>query len=265
MEIEQQIEMAMRYRSNLLKYGKRVTVENPDKLNNDEMTALSEKIFSELNRLDMSFGYPYHEVGISVPKSITKDRQEELFGEFVDWYQVIDTPSEVVYRYVVGNYNPEKHPRILCVGDGENCHLGRKLAMAGYNVVSVDPVAKKQFATNRNNGSNEIKGSLRIVTGQFLENSEDMVNWADVIVGSKVPLCAEALVGQNKPAIFNISANVEIYNMKFKGKPISSSEELIDEIKKCPGVKMKKWKSDTLGICNILFVCNERQRTEESR
>ena len=265
MEIEQQIEMAKRYRANLLEYGKRVSVENPDKLNNDEMTALLEKIFSELNRLDMSFGYLYHDTGIRGPKSITKDRQEELFGEFVDWYQVIDTPSSLVYRYVVGNYNPQKYPRILCVGDGENCHLGRKLAMAGYNVVSVDPLAKKQFATNRSNDSNKTKGSLRIVTAKFLENSEDMVNWANVIVGSKVPLCAEALVGQNKPAIFNISGNVEIYNMKFKGKTISSSEQLMEEIRKCPGVKMKKWKSDTLGICNILFVCNERQRAEEGR
>lgn len=45
MEIEQQIEMAKRYRANLLEYGKRVSVENPDKLNNDEMTALLEKNF----------------------------------------------------------------------------------------------------------------------------------------------------------------------------------------------------------------------------
>lgn len=87
-----------------------------------------------------------------------------------------------------------------------------------------------------------------------------MIEWANVIVGSKVPLCAEALIAQKKPAVFNISNNVEIYNMRFKGRQIHSSEELVESIKKYPGVRIEKGKGDE--PAELLFVCNEREREE---
>lgn len=157
MEIQESIEMAKKYRDNLVKYGKKVTSENPDKLNNEEMSALLYIIFSRINEIDMAFGYEYHAVPVSLPKSITKDRQDELFLDFIDWYEIIETPSARIYKYVTENYDAKRYPRILCVGDGANCHLGRKLAMAGYNAVSVDPLARKVFSTKRTNGVNKEK------------------------------------------------------------------------------------------------------------
>lgn len=63
-----------------------------------------------------------------------------------------------------------------------------------------------------------------------------MIDWANLIVGGKVPQIAEELVGLHKPALFSISANAEIYKMRFKGTFIKSSDQLSREIAKCPGV-----------------------------
>lgn len=260
-EMQVSMEMVKKYRDNLVEYGKKVSIENPDKLNDEEMMALLDRIFSQINEIDMSLGYEYHAVPVSLPKSITKDRQEELFLDFIDWYQVIDTPSSKIYKYVTKNYDAKRYPKILCVGDGENCHLGRKLAMAGYNAVSVDPLARKVFSTKIGNGQIKNNGSLHVTTASFFDNSSNMIEWADVIVGSKVPLCAEALIAQKKPAIFSISNNVEIYNMKFKGQQINSSQELVEAIRKCPSVRIEREEDNRPG--DLLFVCNERQREEE--
>lgn len=256
MNQQETLKIAMQYRNNLIQSGQRVATENPDRLTKDEMEALLEKIFAQINKIDMSMGYEYHDVGLRLPPAITKERQEELFLEFIDWYQVVDTPSEAVRKYVTRNYSSQKYPQILCIGDGENCHLGRKLAMQGYRVVSVDPLAKKEFSMRKSSKG----GSLHVVQGEFNEKSEDMIRWAHAIVGSKVPLCAESLVSQKKPAIFSISNNVEIYNMRFKGKTIHSSKELSDAIRKCKGVETEIVKGiyQKMKDVHYLFVMEEK-------
>ncbi len=130
-------------RSNLIKYGKRVSIENPDKLSIAELQALLVKIFDELNKIDMAYGFEYHDIKIRRPSKISPQEQDYLFSEFLDWYNVT-TLGDIVYKYVLEKYPVSKYPRILCVGDGENCHLGRKLAAQGYQVCSVDPVANKK-------------------------------------------------------------------------------------------------------------------------
>ena len=260
MELQESFEMLMEYRQKLIEFGKRVAFENPDRLSEDEIKALTERIFNALNQIDMKMGYPYHDTGITLPESITKVRQEELFVDFLDWYQVIETPSAQIYDYVTENYSTQKYPKILCVGDGENCHLGRKLTKAGYHVVSVDPFARKEFSTKKSNNLKTGEGTLHVVKGSFEKNSDDMIDWADVIVGSKIPLCAETIVEQGKPAVFNISNNAEIYHMKFKGKEIHSSQELIEEIKKCQNVRLEKGTNDALKAGNWIIICNERQK-----
>lgn len=246
------------YRSKLLTCGRSVIFENPDKLNEQQMMALEERIFRELNEIDMSLGYEYYDTGMRIPAGISKEQQDELYMDFLDWYQVLPTPSGKIYDYVVKNYSTDRYPRIICVGDGKNCHLGRKLAMKGYNVVSVDPQAQKRKSYGKLGG---LGGKLHIVKGQFLRESSDMIDWADLIVGSKIPQCAEELIGLSKPAVFNISNNAEIYKMRFKGKFIKSSEELTNQIAKCKGVSVKKI-DDDLGESNI-FVCEGIQHEQE--
>lgn len=258
MEKEEALKATMKYRENLIRYGKQVAFENPDNLTIEEIKALEERIFRELNEIDMSLGYPYHEIGMTVSGEISKEEQERIYSDFLDWYQVIPTLSGEVYQYVIQKYPTDKFSKVLCVGDGEKCHLGRKLAMKGYSVVSVDPVGEKSFSGKIGNEG----GKLHVVKGEFHNNSTDMIDWADVIVGSKIPQCAEELIESGKPAVFNISSNAEIYNMRFKGKLIQSSEQLTDEISKCQGVSLKRIKrfSDEE---RILFVCEEREKGRE--
>lgn len=223
------------YRSGLIKYGQMYIQENPDKLTRDECEALLAKIFGELNRIDMQFGYEYHNTGHTIPKGISPTHLDYLFHDFLDWYNVIPTPSNYIYSYVLKNYPVESFSKILCVGDGQNCHLGRKLAANGYMVVSVDPEARREFSFD----SGKSGGKLRIAKECFSRKSEEMIDWADLIVGSKVPQIAEELVGLRKPTLFSISTNAEIYKMRFKGTFIKSSDQLSREIAKCPGVTVR--------------------------
>lgn len=265
MTIEEQEREVIRYREKLLECGKLFSFENPDNLSSDEILAVVDRVFNEINKIDMSCGFPYHDTGIRLPKSISKDRQEELFIDFIDWYQVIETPSGQVYQYVLKHYPRNKFPRILCVGDGEKCHLGRKLAMQGYDVVSVDPLADKKFSGRINNGvqkSETNQGKFHVIKGTFHKTSEDMINWANVIVGAKVPLCAEELIGLKKPAVFNISANANIYNMRFKGKKIEDSKDLSREIKKCEGVTVEKIQNGYKKEGSELYICDPRLRSD---
>lgn len=262
MEKNKYKEAFMKYRQNLIKYGRIVPLENPDCLVPDEMRVLVFKIFEALNNLDMSVGYEYHDTGFRMPEGFDEETAEVFFDDFMDWYNIIETPSNQIFKYVTQNFSPQKYHKILCVGDGENSHLGRKLAMQGYDVVSVDPLARKRFSGRINNGiqkSNRTQGKFHVVQGSFFRTSKDMIEWADLIVGSKVPLCAEELVELKKPAVFNISSNAEIYNMRFKGVPINSSADLIREIKKCNGVSVKKCYND-LGEEDLIFVCDGRER-----
>lgn len=135
----------MKYRANLIEYGRKVAAENPDRLNRDELQALIAKIFEHLNELDMSQGYDNYDTGVRRPESIDKDRQEELFISFIDWYGIMPVGSTYINNYVQKNYPQTQYKKVICVGDGEWCHLGRKLANKGYDVVVVDPVSKKKF------------------------------------------------------------------------------------------------------------------------
>lgn len=250
--------MVMKYRQNLLNYGQRVNLENPDRLTMDEMIALTEKIFSEVDKIDMNMGYEHHDTGIRLPASISREKQKEVFMDFIDWYQVVETPSAQIYDYVLKNYPLQNYPNILCVGDGENCHLGRKLAMQGYKVLSIDPLARKEFSGNFSCSDKNRVGKLRVVQGEFHKDSVDMINWSNLIVGAKVPLCVEDLVQVNKPTVFNISANPEMYNMTFKGVPIKSEEQFVKEIAKCQGVNVKEGKMN--GKPSLLFVRDLREQ-----
>lgn len=206
-----------KYRSKLIDCGRRVALENPDRLSIDEIKALTSRIFEELDKLDMSLGFPPHDTGLRRPASVDEFREEELFIDFLDWYNVLSTPSNVILGYVQRNYPKNKYPRVICVGDGEHCHLGRKLSELGYTVVVVDPVSKKEFAMPRQ----ENGGMLKVVRGEFHETSQDMINWSSLIVGAKVPQCAEILTSvKSRPTIFSISNNAEVHNMRFKEKPI---------------------------------------------
>lgn len=264
MKDEKYYDILMKFRENLIKYGKIVVLENPDCLVPDEMRLLTWKIFEQLNQIDMSLGYEYHDTGIMRPNGFDEETAEVFFDDFLDWYDIIETPSNQIYKYVTQNYSPQKYKKILCVGDGENSHLGRKLANKGFNVVSVDPLARKRFSGKINNGiqkSYKTQGKFHVVAGSFFRISEDMIDWADLIVGAKVPQCAEELVELKKPTIFNISANAEIYKMNFRGVPIKSSDDLAREIKKCNGVSIKKC-YNLLGEEDIIFVCDGRERED---
>ena len=119
------------------------------------------------------------------------------------------------------------------MGDGEKCHLGRKLAMSGYQVVSVDPMADKSFTWKTKNSSG---GNFRAIRQKFFDYSENMIDWAHVIVGNKIPPIVEDLIKVNKPTVFTISSNPEMYKMKFRGVPITSAKQFKEEIKQCEGV-----------------------------
>lgn len=254
-------EIAMKYRNGLLEKGKLVNLENPDRLTQDQMIALTENIFREVDKIDMQMGYPHHDTGLRRPASISEAEQHRLFVDFIDWYQIIKTPSQDILDYVLEKYPADKFPKILCVGDGESCHLGRKLAMRGYKVISVDPVARREFSGS---GIGENGGSLKVLQKKFSKKSTDMIEWSDVIIGSKIPECVEDLVQiNNRPTVFNISGNAEIYNMKFKGKPIKSSKQLIEELRKCDGVETRLGHENAIGENAIFFTGDGRIRNIE--
>ncbi len=254
------INSVIKYRKRLIESGKRVGLENPDRLNNDEMQALMARIFEHLNELDMSLGHENYDTGIRKPENIGKDRQEELFISFIDWYGIIPEGSTLISNYVQKKYPQTQYKKVICVGDGEWCHLGRKLANEGYCVVVVDPVSKKEFQIP----DTSKHGKLHVVKGEFFDTSKDMIEWSDMIVGVKVPLCAEDLTKVAKPTIFSISKNPEIYNMRFNGIPITSAESLENEIEKNPRVKRVNFR-DYLGQETYIYVCDGRQIEAEER
>lgn len=223
------------FRRNLIEKGKQVTKENPDRLSADQLTALTEKILREINGISRELGYPTQKIEIRKPESISEDEQEDLFYEFIDWYDIVHTPNIYLYEYVLKHYPKSKYSQIVCVGDGQNCHLGRKLAMKGYKVISVDPLARKEFSSTERTEDGE--GMLRVIKGKFFASSKDLVDWAHLVIGAKVPECVPDLVNLPKPTVFSISADPEIYHMKFKGIPVTSAKKYRKLIKKCPGIR----------------------------
>lgn len=257
MDERKAMEELMKYRQGLIEHGRKIIFDNPDRLGRAELEALVERIFKELNKIDMSMGEEYYDTGMRGTHGVDEHRVDEIFMDFIDWYDIIETPSNVILDYVKANYPSETYKRILCVGDGKCCHLGRKLAAEGYNVVSVDPLARREFAKQRDKGKS---GQFYVVKGKFLRTSEDMIDWANLIVGAKVPECAQELIGLKKEAVFNISNNAEIYGMNFRGVPITSSRVLVNEIQKCKGVITKTIPG--VSKPNIIFVSKQREQTE---
>lgn len=223
------------FRRNLIEKGKEVTKENPDRLSGEQLTALTEKILREINAISRELGYPTKQIGIRKPENISEDEQEELFYEFIDLYDLVKTQNTYLYEYVLKHYPKSKYSNVVCVGDGKNCHLGRKLAMKGYKVISVDPLARKEFADT--DMSEYGDGSLSVIKGKFFSSSKELIDWAHLIIGAKVPECVPHLVNLPKPTAFSISADPEIYHMKFKGIPITSAKRYRKLIKKCPGIR----------------------------
>ena len=249
------------FRQNLIEKGKDVVKENPDRLSAEQLIALSEKILREINGIGYELGYPLQQIEIKKPKNISEYEQEELFYQFMDWYDIGGTPNRHLYEYVLKHYPKSKYHNIVCVGDGENCHLGRKLAMKGYNVISIDPVARKEFETQEI--SEQEPGMLRIIKAKFFSSSKDLIDWANLIIGAKVPECVPELVNLPKPSVFSISSDPEIYHMKFKGVSITSAKKYRKLIKKCPGITTftptSTVKSEDMSNC-MIFIHDGKQR-----
>ena len=134
-----------------------------------EIPPINEEKIKELqtetlkNKRKKSFWYSFKKYGFAATCLLmivvgailipTIARKEEKF--YADDEATIVSESltlEYTSNYIQENYPVEEYRQILCVGDGQCSHLGRKLADKGYNVVSVDPLARKEFSTRRNEG-----------------------------------------------------------------------------------------------------------------
>lgn len=217
-EMQNKLEYAFNYRNRIIEKIKIALSENPDKLNKDEIVALSAKVLKHIEKVDITLGFIPSDLGLKRPETVSEERQNELFLDFIDWYEIVPTSRNNLLEYVLEQYPKEKYPRILCVGDGMASHLGRKLAMRGYRVLSVDPEARDDFETESTNSG----GSLRIEKREFNRFSKDLIDEASLVVGVKVPKLANDLVTLPKPTVFNIDKNAE----------------LREEISKCNGVRV---------------------------
>ena len=183
---------------------------NPDYLTAEELNSFSSKIFEVIMALNRG-------------KRLDDFKSDELLNNFFDWNEIRDTPSNRVLKVVLEKYPLEKYKNILCVGDGEKCHLGRKLAKHGYNVFIMDPIAKVPDGER-----------YRVFSGfeGYYTYNHPFNNEADLIVGAKVPQIAEHIIRSGKKSIFTLSANPEIHQFNFAGIFIESMEQLESLIKK---------------------------------
>lgn len=111
-------------------------------------------------------GFENHDTGLRRPQNVSKERQEELFMSFIDWYGIFPTGTTLINYYIQKNYSQSEYQRVLCVGDGEWCHLGRKLASKGYDVI--DPTSNKEFEIH----SNDKHGSLHVENKAFYSRQQ---------------------------------------------------------------------------------------------
>lgn len=257
MERANLIQESLVYRDNLVLSGKKLILENPDKLNLEEIQSLSAKVLNEINSIDRSLGNTSNDSYLALPENINLQEQEELFIDFIDWYQVVQTHNNAIYKYIIENYPIMAYPRIVCVGDGKNSHLGRKLSKYGYAVISVDPVARKIFIEDNQNNK---EGNFRILNATFSKDSQNLINWASIIVGSKVPECIEDFISIEKPAIFTINSNPEKDNIFFKGIKINSEEQLKNLILKCDGIRNKIVKDNISGREITIFISEGKKK-----
>ena len=245
-------EMLWKIREGLLQYGKIVGFENPDNLPLNELTALSIKILKEVEKIDRKFGYPPHHIDTpDIAKTVSSSRLEELYVDFLDWYDIVPGLGKAVYYHVLENYPKDKYKNILCVGDGVKSHLGRKLAMEGYNVISVDPEADTTLPLDEE--TLKSGGMFIAAKDYFSHNSHKAIEWADLIVGSKIPTVAEEILKvESKPAVFTISKNPEMYHMTFNGIPIKSAKQLTNLIIQSKGVTTEEYRYDDAPDHSIL-------------
>ena len=242
--IEKYIEITWKIRDGLFKYGKIIADENPDNLPLNELVALTIKILKEIDNIDVVFGYPPHPIDTpDIAKTVDDSRLEELYADFLDWYEIMPSLSTAIIDHVLENYPREKYNNILCVGDGIKSHLGRKLAMKGYSVISIDPEADTTLPPDEET----LKAGGRFIASKdfFTHNSHQAINWANLIVGCKVPTIAEEILKVGSiPAVFTISGNPEMYHMTFKGIPIKSEKQFAKLISQSKGVKVKEYVYD---------------------
>lgn len=250
---EKALDTIWNFKAGLLKYGKAIGEENPDNLSTNELVALSIKILKEVENIDRKLGYPPHQIDTpAIAKTVSNSRLEELYVDFLDWYNIIPGPGKSVYDHVLKKYPKEKYNRILCVGDGIKSHLGRKLAMKGYNVVSVDPEADTTLPLDEE--TLKSGGMFTAAKDYFSHNSHKAIEWADLIVGSKIPTVAEEILKvESKPAVFTISKNPEMYHMTFNGIPIKSAKQLTNLIIQSKGVTTEEYIYDDIEHSVLVF------------
>ena len=235
----------------------------------EQLVALTVKIFDELNDINEKLGLEKYDIGMTRPESIGIQEQKQLFLEFVDWYNALPMSSEEIYKYVMKNYPISKYPKILCIGDGAKCHLGRKLAAQGYQVCSVDTKAEKknfQGWIPRADGREDLnEGKLHIIKREFSKEKNHMIAWTNLIVGNKVPMYVEDLISIEKPSVFTIGTNIESHNIIFKEIPIHSTEQFKKEILNCSNVMAKTINQTFLGDgVNTIFIHDKKVREEKT-
>ena len=109
MGIFEELQEIVRFRTEVIEKGREVLYTNPDRLSDDEFQALIYTIFEKINELDMSSGCEYHDTGVKCPEGISRARCEQLFVDFLDWYRIIETPSNIVYDEVTKNFPASKY------------------------------------------------------------------------------------------------------------------------------------------------------------
>ena len=69
--------IVMKYRQGLLEKGKEMNFKNPDRLSLEQLQAVTEKIFTEVDKIDVQMGYPHHDTGLRRPASVSESEQQE--------------------------------------------------------------------------------------------------------------------------------------------------------------------------------------------
>lgn len=217
---------------------------------------------------------------------LRNDNYKEIFGEefegflkditeygdvflrsFVDWYEFGTTYNNKLRDTVCKYYPVETYKKILCVGDGKKCHLARKLAMEGYKVVCVDPNSDKEFTCYEVKGKDNKIGSLYVTNASFFGESEDMKDWADVIVGSKIPMMVQDILESGKPSVFTVSSNAQIHKIRFNGILINSGaqlQKLIETSYKVQTIPINE-EIDDDGYKHIIYISDSRIKAIEMK
>lgn len=151
---------------------------------------------------------------------------DDFFDDFIDWYEIEKTYNTELRNKICELYPVKDYPRILCVGDGINCHLSRKLAKEGYKVVCVDPKSNNKFSCPKVKEKDNTVGSILVINDFFSSNSKKLIDETDLIVCSKGPMIVPDILKSGKRAMFTVSENAEIYDIVLDGIRITSGAQL---------------------------------------